>query len=125
VDLSKKIQELSLKYSKDVNVISIYIREFHAKEGWQLPQSTTCYMQPTTIEARAKIASDFLSKNSPKNVLNLWLDTMDNKNAIYFKAEPERLFITKNKKIVYVGGEGPFGYDPWLVEEWLMKELGY
>jgi len=129
VDLTEKVQELSSKYKKHVRVISIYTREFHAEDGWSIPHNNVCFFQPRTIEQRSKIAQEFLEKtanNSKRGAFyELWLDTMDNRAAIEFKSEPERLYIVKGKKIAMVGGIGPDDYDPWHVEKWLIKELGY
>jgi len=80
--------------------------------------------QPKTIVERAKIANEFLDKYHPKTY-ELWLDGMDNRAALMFKAEPERLYIVKDKKIAYAGGVGPFGYIPEKIEAFLSKELGY
>lgn len=99
----------------------------HPKDGWEIPHNTVCYLQPITLEERSKIAKDFLKtmRKSPKQQFELWLDTMENKGAILFRAEPERLFIIRGKKVVFVGGKGPQDYDPWKVEKWLEKEFGY
>jgi len=127
VDLTEKIQDISRKYHKDVRVITIYTREYHASDGWEIPintQQSLCYLQPRTIEDRAKIARDYVAKTGAKD-LNLWLDNMENTTAVAFRSEPERLYIVKQGKIMYVGGKGPFAYDPWAVEECLKKDLGY
>jgi len=126
VDLTEKIQQLTEKYKKDVRFVSVYIREAHAKDGWELPYNSVCYLQPKALEQRAKIARDFLTKNTPQNnFYELWLDGMDNQAALQFKADPERLYIIRGKKIAMVGGPGPFEYCPFAVEKWLVKELGY
>jgi len=40
------------------------------------------------------------------------IDTMDDKVAVEYAAWPERLFVVdKNGKIVYAGGQGPWGFD--------------
>jgi len=127
VDLSRKIQEISEKYKKDAQVVSVYIREFHAEDGWAIPHNTQqgiCYFQPKTLEERVKIAKEFLAKQ--KVSLELYLDQIDNNGAMKYMADPERLYILdKNLRIFYVGGKGPHGYNPWEVEEFLKTKLGY
>lgn len=124
MDLSQKIQEIAEHYKNDVQVLSIYVRETHAKDGWEIPHNTTvCYMQPKTLEARAAIARDYIANQ--KLSLELWLDQMDNSAALLFNAEPERLYICEGGKIAFVGGVGPFNYDPWQAESWLKTRLGY
>jgi len=123
-DLTKKILEISNKYAKDVQVITIYIREIHAQDGWAIPHNTVCYLQPTNLEGRACIANDFITQQKASE-LDLWLDQIDNSAAILYLAEPERLFVIKDNRIVFVGGMGPFDYDPWKVEDWLKAELSY
>jgi len=124
VDLTQKILEIADKYAKDVQVLSIYVRETHPSDGWEFPGNSVCYLRPTTLEERANIANDFIVREKASGI-DLWLDQMDNSAALLYKAEPERLYIIREEKIVYVGGPGPFEYDPWQVEKWLIKELGY
>jgi len=124
VDLTKKILEIANKYANDAQVISIYCREMHAQDGWAIPHNSVCYVQPTTLEGRACIANDFVSVEKASG-LDLWLDQMDNTAALLYKAEPERLYIIKDGKLVFIGGKGPFDYDPWKVEDWLKTHLGY
>jgi len=97
----------------------------HPEDGWNLPYNNVCYLQPKSIEQRTKIAQDFLKRIAPNHFYELWLDSMDNHGAIQFKADPERLYVIKGKKIAMVGGKGPFEYCPSEVEKWLEKELGY
>jgi len=124
VDLTKKILEISNKYAKDVQVITIYTREMHAQDGWELPHNSVCYLQPKNMEGRACIANDFITQEKVSG-LDMWLDQIDNSAAILYTAEPERLFIIKDNSIVFVGGIGPDDYDPWKVEDWLKAELSY
>jgi len=96
----------------------------HAQDGWAIPHNTTvCYLQPRTLEQRAAIAQDFITKEKAR--FELWLDQMDNSAALLFHAEPERMYISENGNIAFVGGRGPFEYDPWAVEKWLKQRLGY
>jgi len=100
------------------------MREMHAQDGWAIPHNSVCYLQPTNLRERSNIACDFVN-NEKADYLDLWLDQMDNSAALLYKAEPERLYIIKDDKIVFIGGQGPHDYDPWKVENWLRKELGY
>lgn len=48
------------------------------------------------------------------------------KNHVYdhYDAWPERLYIIVDGVIVYKGGNGPFGYCLWEVQEWLAEKYG-
>ena len=48
-----------------------------------------------------------------------YCDPIDDNTRFAFEAVPERLFIILDGKIVYRGGEGPFGYKPEEVANWL------
>lgn len=49
------------------------------------------------------------------------MDTMKNELDNTYTAWPERLYIVKDSKILYVGGLGPLDYKVDEVEDWLKK----
>jgi len=127
VDLAEKIQNISQKYQNDVRVVTIYVREAHSTDGWEIPQNRkngVCYAAPRTIEARAKIVKDFIANTNFK--LEIFLDQMDNRGSILYNSDPERVVVVdKNFRICFAGARGPFSASQEEVEQWLQKQLGY
>ena len=113
------------RFAKQVDFISIYIREAHPTDEWQMDvneEQGVCYKQPTTLEERLAIARDFVSRE--KWQLPLLVDDIDNKVDFVFGGWPERLYVIETDgKIAYKGQTGPFGFHPEEVEAWLEKKF--
>ena len=52
------------------------------------------------------------------------VDKMDNSASHAYGALPERLFIIRNDKVAYKGGEGPYFYDIDEMEKKLREIIG-
>mmetsp|Transcript_10232 Transcript_10232/g.11763 ORF Transcript_10232/g.11763 Transcript_10232/m.11763 type:complete len:92 (-) Transcript_10232:264-539(-) len=74
-------------------------------------------MQPSSIEERVAVAKDFADHMNPS--IPIFVDLMDDNARLRYGAWPERLAIIEDGKVAYYGAQGPFGYDPDEVEEWL------
>lgn len=114
------------KYGDHVNFRTIYIKEAHADDEWQMKDNLTenvCYTQPRTLAQRVAIAQDFAKRFSYP--IPLAVDPMDNRANAAYAAWPERLYVIDQQgKIVYKGKPGPFGYHPEEVESWLRERFG-
>ncbi|PYV13205.1 MAG: hypothetical protein DMG07_15170 [Acidobacteria bacterium] len=109
------------RYRDRVQFVTVYIKEAHPLDEWQLDANETqqvCYAQPKTFADRLAIASDFVRRfNYP---VPLVVDRMDNQAERLYAAWPERLYIVdESGTIVYKGKPGPLGYHPEEVEVWL------
>ena len=71
----------------------------------------------TNIEDRV-LAAQLLVEKVPDSIPIL-VDTMSDEANLDFGALPERLFIIKDGVVEYVGGVGPFLFNPKQVREWL------
>jgi Iodothyronine deiodinase len=105
---------------------SVYIREAHAVDEWNLNDATlqeaaskqgddvgVCFRQPKTLKQRVSIARMFLeSEQLGADELTLLVDSMDDEASRHFEAAPERLYIlNRDCRVVYRSGLGPFDYD--------------
>ena len=74
-------------------------------------------MQPKSTEERVNVAKAWMDDLKPQSPY--YCDPIDNNARFAFEAVPERLYIIENGKVVYRGGEGPFGYKTEEVGDWL------
>lgn len=81
-----------------------------------------CYPQPTTLEDRVRIASDFVKRFHYD--IPLVVDPIENPANKAYAGWPERFYIVDEAgTIVFKGKPGPFGYHPEEVEAWLAKRF--
>ena len=88
-------------YKEYVDFLTIYIREAHPIDEWQMKSNEkgkddVCYTQPKSIEQRVAIANDFTKRY--KFPVPFGIDEMTNGANDAYAAWPERLYI--------VGGTG-------------------
>jgi len=125
---SEFIKSIISDFSGKVDVITIYVTEAHAFDEWDLNKTlpdwddSFCYMQPKTQQQRRNIASDF-AKRYDFPTENFYIDTMENSSGGAYCAVPERLYVIKDRKMIYVGGPGPFHYDVKEVRDFLAQWL--
>lgn len=103
----------------------VYVAEAHADDEWQLPsnlEDDAVVNQQTTLEQRrhqAQAAVERLGLSLP-----LLLDEMDNGASVVFAAWPERLVLVgADRRIVYPGSPGPWGFSPDEAREQLVAHL--
>jgi hypothetical protein len=115
-------------YKDHVDFLTIYIREAHPQDEWQMKSNLkdkddVCYTQPKNLEQRVAIASDFTKRF--KFGVPFGIDQMSNAANDAYAAWPERLYvIDETGHISYKGGNGPFKYDPKEVRAWLAQRYG-
>jgi len=94
--------------------VFVYIAEAHSTDGWQLPsnlEDDVLLAQHRTLADRlaaARTGVERLGLTMP-----VLVDTMDDAVSETFAAWPERLYVVRaNATLEYVGGPGPFAFDP-------------
>ena len=115
-------------YKGDVDFLTVYVREAHPEDEWQMKSNlkendNVCYAQPKTMKDRLVIANDFTQRFhfTPPLVV----DTMANTANDLYAAWPERLYvIDSDKRLLYVGGNGPFKFSPKEVRDFLAQRYG-
>ena len=80
------------------------------------------FEQPKTFGRRADIAGQCCERL--KLTMPCVVDSIDNAVDEAYAAWPERIFIIGvDGRIVYAGGQGPFGFKPDEAEKWLRANL--
>ena len=92
----------------------VYLAEAHADDEWQLPANVeegAVLKQQTTLEERRQQARETVRRLGLS--LPLLLDEMDNRANLAFAAWPERLVLVgADRRVVYPGNPGPWGFSP-------------
>jgi len=107
------------EFKDKIEVITIYIQEIHAIDGWKLYSNDAegiCFKQPTTIDERITIAKEFVNNCDYK--IPLLVDPIENLCDQAYNASPDRFFIVINGILAYKSGMGPFGFLPNEVRNW-------
>lgn len=104
----------------------VYIREAHASDEWQMEDNIkedVVIAQPKDDAARTEAATTCSAKlNLSMPVL---VDKIDNRVDELYAGWPERLFVIgRDGKIAYAGKQGPWGFKPEEVAEWLKANVG-
>ncbi len=113
------------KYRDRVDFLTVYIKEAHPKDEWQMDANVdeaVCYAQPRTLAERLTIANDFVRRFHW--AVPLLVDGMDNGANALYAGWPERLYVVDEQgHIAYKGKTGPFGYHPEEVDAWLAQRF--
>jgi len=64
-----------------------------------------------------------MAKINQENKIHVYRDTMDDHTNHLFRGWPERLYVLHDQKILYRGGDGPFGYSVPSLEYVLKQNL--
>ncbi len=114
------------RYRDRAEFLFVYIREAHPSDEWQLDvneRDSVVIAQPASFDERrevAQVCTRDLLLTMPCAVDDM-SDTVDNAYAAW----PERLFVVDTHgRIAYAGGQGPFGFEPGDLAEWLGTNLG-
>ena len=106
-------------------MLVVYIREAHPEEGWILPEnrrSGVAVHEPTTEEERRVVASACAA--NLRMQMPMVVDEVDNAVASAYGGWPDRLYlISRDGRIAFQGGEGPFGFKPEELVQAIEREL--
>jgi type I thyroxine 5'-deiodinase len=108
------------KYTQLADFITVYITEAHPKDGWSFENNPDISFAKC-LQDRLSAAAYFQETFEPKGPLVV--DSMDDNANLAYGAVPERLYIILDGRVVYKGREGPHGYHPEGVEDFLMQHL--
>mmetsp|Transcript_8422 Transcript_8422/g.10650 ORF Transcript_8422/g.10650 Transcript_8422/m.10650 type:complete len:128 (-) Transcript_8422:1386-1769(-) len=122
------MEEIKTKYGNHADFITVYIAEAHAKDEWTLGDSFNAefdqmwdVMLPTSMEERIKLANEWVKWANP--TMPYYVDLMNDNARLAYGAWPERLAIVECGQVMYYGKQGPQGYDPDEVEDWLSNRF--
>jgi len=85
---------------QDVNFLSIYITEAHAKDEWPVGSKVSHCKQPKTLSERLAIANAFVKQQEVK--LPLAVDTMTNSFQQEYAAWPFRFYVIQDGKMALI-----------------------
>ncbi|OWF36843.1 Type I iodothyronine deiodinase [Mizuhopecten yessoensis] len=104
-------------FSDIADFVTIYIREAHPVEGWQVFGHRFEDMKDhKTLEDRVEAAKFLRDFDLQCPIL---VDPFDNQNGLQYAAVPERLYILYDHTVMYFGAVGPENYKPDAVRSWL------
>jgi Iodothyronine deiodinase len=116
---------MAARYGGRVHFLAVYIREAHPEDGWILPEnrrSGLSVREPKTDEERRAVASTCATKLLMK--MPMAVDGVDNRVASAYGGWPDRLYlVSRDGRIAFQGGEGPFGFKPEELERAIEREL--
>ena len=124
-DQVEPLRTLYAQYEKDVDFLTIYIREAHTSDQWQVKtnrENGIVYSQPTILEERLAIARDF--SELFEFPLPMGLDAMDDRAMHAFGAWPVRAFILEDGAVVFQSTSGARGFRIHSIATWLANRFG-
>ena len=103
----------------------MYIAEAHATDGWQLQSNLdegVLLANHRTLEERFAAAREGVARLGL--TMPVLVDDMDDAVSGAFAAWPERIYVVdSDARLAYVGGPGPFEFDPDAAEAALSELL--
>jgi hypothetical protein len=116
---------LAERYRDRVHFLVVYIREAHPEEGWIIPEnrrSGLAVHEPKTDDERRGVASTCAVNLRLR--MPMVVDGVDNAVASAYGGWPDRLYLIRpDGRIVFQGGEGPFGFKPEELERAVEREV--
>ena len=120
------MEELYRRFRGTANVVFVYIAEAHAVDEWQLQANVdenVLLHQHATFEDRLTAAREAVERLGL--TMPVLVDGMDDAVGEAFSAWPERLYVAeRGGRLAYVGGPGPFEFEPDAAEAMLAELTG-
>ena len=112
------LEALANRFRDRVSFLVVYIREAHPEDGWVLPEnrrSGVAVHDPTTVDERRAVATACATRLEVR--MPMVVDGIDNAVGSAYGGWPDRLYlVTRDGRIAYQGGDGPFGFRPAELE---------
>ena len=112
------LEALANRFRDRVSFLVVYIREAHPEDGWVLPEnrrSGVAVHDPTTEDERRAVATACATRLEVR--MPMVVDGIDNAVGSAYGGWPDRLYlVTRDGRIAYQGGDGPFGFRPVELE---------
>ncbi len=109
------LRDLYSSYNQHVQFLTIYIREAHAIDGWDIGSENRLH-DPRNLEERRQIAGQ--CEMTLEYGIRTYVDEMDDAVMSAYAAWPERLYLVDREGcIAYAGGPGPGGFSPGELKE--------
>ncbi|XP_035693289.1 type I iodothyronine deiodinase-like [Branchiostoma floridae] len=116
------VKQIMSDFAAVADFVVVYVAEAHPTDGWAISGHLSMDIkQHRSLEERLAAAEMLALHDIPCPIL---VDTMDNAAARAYAAIPDRLYIVLDGVCVYKGEQGPNGYHPEEVRDWLQKFSG-
>ncbi len=108
------MEQLHRNVRDRANVAFVYIAEAHPTDGWQMQANLD---EDVLLRQHVSLEERFAAARASVERLGLTLpvlvDGMDDAVSEAFAAWPERLYVAEaGGRLAYVGGPGPFEFEP-------------
>jgi hypothetical protein len=108
-----------------VQFLGVYVREAHPTDGWRMEsndQAGIVITQPTSERERTAVAARCCQ--ALHVTMPLVVDSIDDRVGHLYSGMPDRLYlISRDGRVVYKGGRGPFGFKPGELEQSIIMHL--
>jgi hypothetical protein len=112
------VEQIHLRHRERASVVFVYVAEAHAVDEWQMQANLdegVLVRQHVTLEDRIAAARQGVERLGL--TMPVLVDGMDDAVSGAFAAWPERLYVAdRGGRLAYVGGPGPFEFDPEAAE---------
>jgi len=133
-----RFHRLFEEYRDIADFTVIYVKEAHASDSWFVLSNNVGRRYAEHIGDRIEGLKEMidlwgqsvdgldsaLSAGHSGSSFEFLADNLDNEFSGRMGAEPERVYIVEDKKVVFKGGFGPFFYDLDEVEKFLEQKRG-
>jgi hypothetical protein len=108
------VEQLHRRLAGRASVAFVYVAEAHAVDEWQMQANLddgVLLRQHVTLDDRFAAAREGVERLGL--TMLVLVDGMDDAVSEAFAAWPERLYVAEaGGRLAYVGGPGPFEFDP-------------
>jgi len=116
---------LKRRYGDKVEFLGVYVREAHPIDGWRMESNDNAGIeiaQPKSSRERTAVAARCCQ--TLHMTMPLVVDTLDDRVGNLYSGMPDRLYlISRDGRVVYKGGRGPFGFKPGELEQSIIMHL--
>ncbi len=113
------------RYGDKVEFLGVYVREAHPIDGWRMESNDNAGIeiaQPKSSRERTAVAARCCQ--TLHMTMPLVVDTLDDRVGNLYSGMPDRLYlISRDGRVVYKGGRGPFGFKPGELEQSIIMHL--
>lgn len=111
--------DLEARFRSKCDFLTVYIREAHPVRGWFPIDQPHVVKQAETVQERHASAKVYFDKVELTG--QLAVDSIENEAASLFDAMPDRIYTIREGRVIYKQDQGPFGYKPKELADFLQK----
>lgn len=116
---------MNRRYGDKVEFLGVYVREAHPIDGWRMESNDRAGIeiaQPKSARERTAVAARCCQ--ALRMTMPLVVDGLDDRIGHLYSGMPDRLYLlSRDGRVVYKGGRGPFGFKPGELEQSIVLHL--